>query len=285
MDNKGVIYKITNPNGKIYIGQTTKLLKRKGAYKRLDSCIQNQIVLYRSLKKYGWDAHTFEIIENCDYEKLNERERYWQDFYNVLGKNGLNCILTETTELKRVYTTALSISRAKADENLLTSYLEIWNLYISGKNTKYINNLYPDIDDKVIWKIKSGTHWFNKYLKEKYDIHYDDYKHLIPLNRFSYKQKAEILKLYYEENYTVKQVSEILNCSPITLYKILKINKRKPSKKSNVVIQLDLENNFIKEWTSAKEIENVLKFSKNSINAACNGTLKTYKKYKWKYKK
>ena len=32
MSKKGIIYKITNPNSKIYIGQTTKLLKRKGAY-------------------------------------------------------------------------------------------------------------------------------------------------------------------------------------------------------------------------------------------------------------
>ena len=67
MSKKGIIYKITNPNSKIYIGQTTKLLKRKGAYKRLDSCIQNQIILYRSLKKYGWNAHSFEIIESCDF--------------------------------------------------------------------------------------------------------------------------------------------------------------------------------------------------------------------------
>lgn len=285
MSKKGIIYKITNPNSKIYIGQTTKLLKRKGAYKRLDSCIQNQIILYRSLKKYGWDAHSFEIIESCDFEKLNERERYWQEFYDVLGENGLNCRLTETNSLKRVSTIELSINLAKADENLLKVYLEIWNLYISGKNTTYIKNLYPDIDNKVVWKIKSGTHWFNKYLEEKYNIFYNDYKHLIPLNRFSSEQKAEILRLYYKEDYTVKQISKMLNCNFLTIYKILKIDKRKPSKKPNIIIQLDLNNNFIKEWTSAKEIENTLKFSRNSINAACNGNLKTYKKYKWKYKK
>lgn len=285
MKEKGIIYKITNPNGKVYIGQTTNLLKRKGAYKRLDSCIQNQVVLYRSLKKYGWDTHIFEIIENCDFEKLNVRERYWQDFYDVLGKNGLNCRLTETNDLKRVSTIELSINMAKADENLLASYLEIWNLYVSGKNTSYIKNLYPHVNNKVIWKIKSGTHWFNKYLEEKYNINYNDYKHFIPSNRFSFEQKTEVLKLYYENDYTVKQISEMLNCNALTLYKILKIEKRKPSKKSNVIIQSDLDGNFIREWNSTTEIQDVLKFSKNSINAACNGTLKTYKKYKWKYKK
>jgi hypothetical protein len=29
---------------------------------------------------------------------LNERERYWQDFYNVLSENGLNCRLTTSND-------------------------------------------------------------------------------------------------------------------------------------------------------------------------------------------
>ena len=49
----------------------------------------------------------------------------------------------------------------------------------------------------------------------------------------------------------------------LLLAKILKIDKRKPSKKPNKIIQLDLDNNFIKEWSSASEIENILKSKKN----------------------
>ena len=40
-----------------------------------------------------FDTDTFEIIENCSLEDLNIRERYWQDFYDVLN-GGLNCQLT-----------------------------------------------------------------------------------------------------------------------------------------------------------------------------------------------
>lgn len=54
------IYKITNPNGKIYIGQSTNIDKRFYRYKRLEC--KGQIKLYNSLKKYGWDAHIIEII-------------------------------------------------------------------------------------------------------------------------------------------------------------------------------------------------------------------------------
>jgi len=88
------IYKITNPKGKIYIGQSINIEKRKKQYSRLNNC-KEQIKLYHSLKKYGYSNHTFEIVEECEVEELNIRERYWQDFYNVL-EEGLNLRLTET---------------------------------------------------------------------------------------------------------------------------------------------------------------------------------------------
>lgn len=285
MEKKAVIYKITNPSNKVYIGQTTNVLKRKGAYRRLDSCIQNQIVLYRSLKKYGWDAHIFEIIEECLIELLNERERYWQEYYDVLGENGLNCVLTETDTLKRISSLGLSISMANADENLLKDYLIIWELCINGKQTKEIKKVFPNVDDKVLWKIKSGTHWFNKYLKEKHNIEYEQYKNSISFNRFSNTKRKEILKLYYEDNFTVEKIKELVNCNRITLYKILQIKKKKPSKKPTKILQYDLNMNFIKEWDSPAQIEECLNFTKNCINAACNGNLKTYKKFLWRYKK
>lgn len=90
------IYKITSPNGKIYIGQTTNFIKRKNYYK--NGAKPYQVRIYNSLEKYGYDAHTIEFIEECLVDNLNQRERYWQDFYDVIGKNGLNCRLTETTD-------------------------------------------------------------------------------------------------------------------------------------------------------------------------------------------
>lgn len=90
------IYKITNPKGKIYIGQSTNIHKRwKKAYKTLQC--RGQVRLYRSLVKYGYSEHIFEVIEECSVEELNTRERYWQDFYHVL-EEGLNCKLTGTDD-------------------------------------------------------------------------------------------------------------------------------------------------------------------------------------------
>lgn len=91
------IYKITNPNGKVYIGQTINIENRWNEYKSLSNS-KSQIKIHNSLKKYGYKNHIFEIIEECDEKELNDRERYWQDYYNVIGKQGLNCRLTKTND-------------------------------------------------------------------------------------------------------------------------------------------------------------------------------------------
>lgn len=89
------IYKITSPSGRIYIGQTTNSKDRFRRYYYLDC--KEQTKLYRSFLKYGYLNHTFEIIEECDIQQLNEKERFWQDYYNVLN-GGLNCVLTQTND-------------------------------------------------------------------------------------------------------------------------------------------------------------------------------------------
>jgi len=96
------IYKIISPSGKIYIGQSDKIQKRWYFYKGM-SC-KSQPRLYRSFLKYGVINHIFEIIEECSYEDLDCRERYWQDFYDVLNREkGLNLVLTECNGKKREY--------------------------------------------------------------------------------------------------------------------------------------------------------------------------------------
>jgi len=83
------IYKITNPKNKIYIGQSVNIKRRFKEYKSI-KC-KRQPRLYNSLKKYGVNNHTFEIIDYCDVEELNSKERYYQELYNCLSRSGLNC--------------------------------------------------------------------------------------------------------------------------------------------------------------------------------------------------
>lgn len=90
------IYKITSPTNKIYIGQSIDIDKRFNDY-RLLHC-KTQTKLYNSIKKYGHENHIFEIITTCEIDQLNELERYYQDCYNVISRQGLNCVLTKSSD-------------------------------------------------------------------------------------------------------------------------------------------------------------------------------------------
>ena len=75
---------------------------------------KNQKKLYSSLIKYGFENHTFEIIERCTSEDLNKRERYWQEFYDSV-EHGLNLIYTKTDEKYQIFSkeTRQKMSQAK----------------------------------------------------------------------------------------------------------------------------------------------------------------------------
>lgn len=73
------IYKITNPEGKIYIGKSKDIVKRWKLY-RLNKAV-GQPKLNESFLKFGIDNHLFEIVEICDSSCLTEREAYYIDFH------------------------------------------------------------------------------------------------------------------------------------------------------------------------------------------------------------
>ncbi len=89
------IYKITAPDGKIYIGQSKNYNKRLQEHK--NSVRFKSTFLKKSFDSFGFEAHKFEFIESCCSSMLNDRERYYQDLYDVCGTDGLNMVLTPTS--------------------------------------------------------------------------------------------------------------------------------------------------------------------------------------------
>lgn len=69
MDNIKIIgiYKITSISGGIYIGYTTDANRRWNVYYRNLRC-KRQHIIYNSLKKYGSDNHSFEMIYTYNNE-------------------------------------------------------------------------------------------------------------------------------------------------------------------------------------------------------------------------
>lgn len=132
------IYKITNPKGKVYIGQSNNIDKRWRAYKQL-RC-KKQPKIHNSLVKYGVDNHVFEIVTECSTENINEFERYYQEVYNCIGKNGLNCALVDDGMSKRQYSECTRVKQSEIAKKRVISEerreklrLTMKKLYSEGK--------------------------------------------------------------------------------------------------------------------------------------------------------
>lgn len=103
------IYKITNPKGKIYIGESVDIPKRWSQYK--NGHTNKQWKLARSISKYGWENHLAEVIVECTILQLRELERYWQLHYDSVCK-GLNLKLTGIGDIKTLDSPEVSTNRS-----------------------------------------------------------------------------------------------------------------------------------------------------------------------------
>ena len=84
-DEKMGIYKITNKENKLcYIGQAKKIRERWREHMKcglgIDTPANNK--LYEAMKKEGLDNFTFELLEECSAENLNEKEAFYINLYN-----------------------------------------------------------------------------------------------------------------------------------------------------------------------------------------------------------
>lgn len=81
------IYKITNiKNQMCYIGQAKDVRKRLNEHLKkglgIDTPQGNK--LYQAMLEDGIDSFTFELLEECSEEELNNKERYYIELYNSI---------------------------------------------------------------------------------------------------------------------------------------------------------------------------------------------------------
>lgn len=188
------IYKITSPSGKIYVGQSIDIEKRFKQYKSIYNS-RNQTALFNSFKKYGIKKHIFEVIEECNIELLNKRERYWQDYYNVL-KKGLN---SKTTSIdgksgKLSQETILKMSKSLKGK-------KAWNKGVKGM---FLGRKFSDETKKKLTIANTGR-FYSKETREKIGKNNSNSKIILDMNT----------GIYY---HSICDLAKILNVNHSTLY-------------------------------------------------------------------
>ena len=81
------IYKIENKiNHKIYVGQSQHIEKRWQEHCRNSA----DSVIGRAIQKYGKDNFSFQILEECTVEELDDKEQYYIQLYDSIVPKGYN---------------------------------------------------------------------------------------------------------------------------------------------------------------------------------------------------
>lgn len=199
------IYKITSPSGKVYIGQSRNIKKRWYVYEKEKA--YNQIRLHRSFLKYSIEHHIFEIIEKCSIEVLNERERYWQDFYDVIGPNGLNCRLTDPEGSPILFKENIKDSLSNSKKGELNPMFGK-----KGKLHPWYGRKHTEESKLLMSKALQGR----KFSKER--------RSRMNKNKKGWNSRKLILNTEIGVFYTKEELSSIMN---ISIYHIKKIIERK----------------------------------------------------------
>jgi hypothetical protein len=248
------IYKITNPKGKIYIGQSIHIEKRFDQYKY--NITSQQTKLYNSLKKYGYKNHVFEIIEECSLEFLNKKETYWKQHYLNLFKNNWSKVLFhDLYDLGGGPKSEETIKKMKKFQSNRT--IEHKNKISKAKQKPV---LQYDLEGKFIKEWPSAKHYALK-------------NNLISSSAITFCLKKKSPSAY--NSLWIYKPED--NIPP-------HINPISYNYNTKTIIQYNLEGNFIKEWNSIDEAAASLNIKKQGICNNLKNRSKTSGNYVWKYK-
>jgi group I intron endonuclease len=245
------IYKITNPKGKIYIGQTTNIKKRFNSYKKLYLNANQQPKIYRSLKKYGSKNHIFEIIEKCTLEQLNEREIFWGLKFNVLNsKTGLNLKLGN----------GRGFCSEETKQKMSKSHL---GKIISKEHKEKLKNTYKNMSKEKKEERSNKISKATKGISKK-----------SPMSGKKHKEytKQKMSKSHLGKKRT-EETKQKMKTSALGKKKTEQHKKSLSESTSNSfgrpILQKDLYDNLIKEWKTGKLASQELNLNYLAINSCC----------------
>lgn len=141
MNNDCGIYKITNIiSNKCYIGKSVEIHERWKRHISNSKPIEEggeNYAINKAIRKYGANNFTFEILEKVPIDLLDEREKYWIQYFNSYY-NGYNETLG-------------------GDGVIRYNYNEIINLWNEGNNCKQIEEILHCNDMTVTRALHSAN--------------------------------------------------------------------------------------------------------------------------------
>lgn len=142
------IYKIENLiNHKKYVGQSIHIERRW-----MEHCLpSSDSLIAKAIHKYGKDNFSFDVLEECCIDQLNEREKYYIDFYNTIVPNGYNIM-----EFHDGYQTGYYM-----DKNILQNI--IFDIQYSKLTLEEIANKY-NLSTRSITRINQGQTYHQEQL-------------------------------------------------------------------------------------------------------------------------
>jgi group I intron endonuclease len=195
--DKGKIYKITNKeNGSIYIGCTINSLEKRFG-EHLSRCFSSthKSKLYNSMKKYGQENFTIELIEECDLSVIYEIEKKYIEQYDSYN-NGLNS--TFGGEGCLGYTHSPEI-RQKISENTKNG---------NSHKGKTYEELYGDKADEEREKRKTAASWY-KMTEEERNIRVNNIKNASRKNSKYGVELVREIKQKITEGVKIKELKQI----------------------------------------------------------------------------
>ena len=144
------IYKITNQlTQEVYIGQSKNIKHRIAQHKAASKRLNETALLYRKIREYGIENFSFDVIEECNVDKLDEREIYWISYYNSYEKGynmtrgGQGDNTASYIDVQKVYslwdegkTVGQITEITKYSRQVIRNYLSTYPNYIPSESRK-----------------------------------------------------------------------------------------------------------------------------------------------------
>ena len=281
------IYKITNLiNGKIYVGKSIDIQRRFRSHIN-ESLDDNKPsyhhVIHRAMRKYGSDNFSFDILEECAEDKLNEREMYWISFFDCcvldgpdkgynMTRGGDGSSSLDVNKIRELWDEGLSINeiaeQLQCDRHAVSEHIKCYENFNEEENKRRKYSLISKHRSKSINQYNLDGDFICQYesildASEKTGVGY----RTICSNIQGQSSSAGGFQWTYQD------------AAPPGEHNVKGNGYKVP------VVQLDSEYNFIKEFQSMKDAaQEVGLLCSNSLYYALKNKEKMIKGFHWMYK-